>query len=158
MAEAQDARERRVKWLRRAARVFGVVSASCWALLAVLGSWLAVVLCSLGTGGYFDPEMQQRAVRVCTAIVVAGLALAVAPLVGVGIAFRWERVGGAVLVASGLLLLIPVALFVRGPLRGSDWILLLIPVLSGLLSMAAGVLFLASWRKSRTLQAPQPTE
>lgn len=91
--------------------------------------------------------------RVAFAAVLVALAIlcvsAVPGWVGIAIARRWAAAGGAVLVAGGLLHLVPVALFVRGPLRGSDWILVVIPVLSGLLCMAVGVLFLASWRISK---------
>lgn len=77
MPEHQDTTERRVKWLRRAARIFGPLSAVCFSLYVPQASCLIAGLWSLGTGGYMDPEMQQWAVGVGNAIVVEGFVILV---------------------------------------------------------------------------------
>jgi len=65
-------------------------------------------------------------------------------LICVALAWRWEALGGAVLVAEGLLVL-PIFMSYGRPLP------LVLPVMLALAlpPLAAGLLFLGSWRKSR---------
>ena len=72
------------------------------------------------------------------------------PLCTVGIAFRWSVAGGILLMLEGLALIgqFGLALTILASIKpdSTSWWLLLVPLVTGLILLASGVLFLISWR------------
>ncbi len=120
------------KRISRVARVLALVWA-CW--------WTFFMLAS-GAGGGF------KGVLTNAPNALPGLVF----LISVAIAWKWEAVGGIVLMVESLLILIVYPLFVRGelPLSGIIFVMLTL----GLLPLVAGILFLVSWQRTRRLGAP----
>ncbi|NIN64461.1 MAG: hypothetical protein GTO63_07115 [Anaerolineae bacterium] len=142
--------------MRNIARILALVWAGCWTVLIGLIA-RDFVRMSLG-GTYLGSRPYESVLYGIGLACLPGLPVLVIVWTSAVIPWRWEGAGGAVLVAEGLLLLVPVALTVCGALSAVDSLFVLIPLLPGLLPLVAGVLFLASWRESRTLEAPQDSE
>jgi hypothetical protein len=138
MTEVQDAKERRVKWLRYAARILGVL----WALFYTLVGWSWY---SMYWYDYF---------RFTMALIF--LVVAFVAWVSIAIAWRWEGIGGVLLLVEGLL----ISLLSLWPLTHEPGALVALAVLVALAMppLIIGILFLVSWRKSRTPARPKATQ
>jgi len=115
--------------MRYIARALALIWAAWWAFFGLA--------CGLGEG------MSPAGVLLHAAL--PGLVF----LVSAAIAWRWEAVGGVVLVLEGLLVLIahPMMTSNRFPLST----ILFVPLTMALPPLAAGFLFIASWRKSKAI-------
>ena len=162
MAEAHHARERRVKRMRRVARILALIWAGSWSFLTVL-----VVFLSLRSEG-FDGMMLW---------LISALMILI-PWASTAVAWRWEATGGVLLGVEGAstVIIVPVGLILftwygMADLVVTDLMLavmfmtvvmlglgIVIGTLMALPPLAAGALFLASWRISRTTTPPQATE
>ena len=149
--------------MRRTARILALVSAGCWTLLLIsTPGLLEFIDDSLAVFGARQPGTFSQltgwgswAYVVIAVLVLGSWAVAVIP-------WRWEAVGGVLLVLwAGLLLPIGYDLLLSAPLTHEPWdavytfatcfpsvFLLTLP--AGLWGLIAGSLFLARWRKSRT--------
>ena len=115
-------------WQRSAARVLMIVAIVFWL-------WFGIGSAYVENAGPFNWLMH---------ILVPGGIFILSMLV----AWRWEGIGGALLVLEGLAALgFIVRAFVRGSFTAST--LLLMCLTLGLPPLAAGILFLICWRRSR---------
>ncbi|MBN1657321.1 MAG: hypothetical protein JXA93_02915 [Anaerolineae bacterium] len=136
MAKGNGNRDRVTQWMRWIARIWSLPLMSC-ALLVLVGygwSWL--------TTGVADPY----------AVEDYALTEALPPIfmllssVGLGIAWRWERLGGTIAVVFQLAAL-PL-LFIHSPLT-RDFPRMVVPYLLSMIVTIPGVLFLVCWWRSR---------
>ena len=129
MKEIDYTGDRVARWMRYVARALALIWAGWWTFFGLA--------CGLGEG------MSPAGVLLHAAL--PGLIF----LVSAAIAWRWEAIGGIVLVLEGLLVFIayPVMTYSRFPLSTIVFVLLTM----ALPPLAAGFLFLASWQKSRTI-------
>ena len=118
-----QARDRGADDIRRAARVSG---------LQVVGIFLLILILAITN----EDGIQAQAVPKVILLTVA--------ISAVGMAWRWERVGGVVLVASALAL--GLSMYQSYPLLGSLGLLLAVLIYTPL-PLIAGVLFLLSSRR-----------
>lgn len=138
MTEVQHTTDRKLKWMRRAARIMAVIWAGGWTLLIAFWGYVFVAFYSTSlaiVAQYYFP------------VVLIGW-------VSAAIAWRREAIGGVVLVAEGLLgstlvawLELQRSLRLGRPMRGD---VLLLFGHWALPPLVAGILFLVSWRRSRT--------
>jgi len=148
MTEAQDTTGRRVKWMRYTAWAFGLLWAVWWSLVV---AWFSAGF--LGVLHCFDCHPHQQVPVWGTASLATAACLALPIWASAAIAWRWQRVAGVVLVLEGLLLSIPA--LSMAPLRS---VLLSIALRAmPLPPLVAGILFLASWWKSRASEGPEDT-
>jgi ABC-type molybdate transport system permease subunit len=157
MTEVEDATERKLKWIRRIARILAVIWASLWTL--VIGAFLSllVLMC------VFDVA---QPLGEC----VAGVSIVFPPVVFLlwvpfAIAWRWDRVGGVVLVLQGFVVHIGTAILViltvaqgleASISKYAQALIVAIPI--ALPPWVLGILFLAGWWKSRTSEVRQGSE
>jgi hypothetical protein len=138
MIEAQDNTDRKLKRMRRIARVLAVISA-IGLMPCIAVSWLVL----------YELMHEQSGVSALPLppywwlVLVFLLSVTWIPT---AIAWRWEAIGGIMLIVLGLLGVIPGAL--APPLC----------VVSSGLPLAAGALLLASWRKSRRASPTRANE
>jgi hypothetical protein len=155
MTEAQDTSDRRVMWLRRIGRVLALI----WAAL-----WMLMLLWTVYWQSELYPSFGQW---IATFSVGSWLTLAVwvlIPWVSIAVTWRREALGGVMLVLAGLLSSLrgwPILLAALPGYRiHIGWTLPMIPValasalVAPWLASAAGILFLASWWKSRASEGP----
>ena len=115
-------------WQRPAARVLMIIATVFWL-------WFGIGSAYVENAGPFNWLMH---------VLVPGGIFILSMLV----AWRWEAIGGALLVLEGLAALgFIVRAFVRGSFTAST--LLLMCLTLGLPPLAAGILFLICWRRSR---------
>jgi hypothetical protein len=163
MTEAQATTDRMVKWLRYSARALAVTWALSVTLCWLFGVTLPSTLCAYDLGA---TDTAFRLPAWLTAVTVV-----LVPWIAAAIPWRRERAGAVVVLF--LSVLVPIAhLYLSewvyptwgvGPWSSTClwtyyplWFVSIIPtVLPGLL---AGMLFLISWRRSRTLAPPEATE
>ena len=147
-SEVQDTMDPAAKRLRRIARLLAVIWAVCWTVASAAALLAGAYLC-LNEGP--ESEYVLCVVWVLMLLIVGFIFLLT--WVPTAIAWRWETIGGVMLVVIGLLSGAP-------NLLNSIWTPVF-PVLPPLLSafavlffsgppLAAGLLLLASWRRSRT--------
>lgn len=110
-------------WIRWIARILGSLAAVFWVL--ALGSSLIYEL----TTGIFQISVEGATLGALVAVSALGVALA----------WRWEKIGGALLTISGVALAV-FAWITAGHNR------LFAVAISGLPFLIAGLLFLAAWR------------
>lgn len=124
---------RATKWMRYIARALVLTWAGWWVFFAVA---------SLLSEGFSTEGV----------LIVTGFSLIL--LAGAVIPWRWEAIGGAVLVLEGILVSVgyPVmTMHSNLPL----WVMVSTLLALALPPLVAGSLFLASWRKSKTSGIPQ---
>lgn len=156
MTEMQGTSDRRAKRMRRIARTLAVVWAGGWTVLLVsTPALLEFMDDSLAVFGARQPRTfsqltlwGQAACRGIAFLVLVSWAAAAT-------AWRWEAIGGVVLVLlAGLVLPAAYALLLVPPEASGNVIGAFAGCFpgalpTGLLGLAAGILFLASWSKSR---------
>jgi hypothetical protein len=141
MTKSNDGRNRVTKWIRWIARIwsFPII---VYALLLLIGySWNWV------TTGVADPH----AVEDVPPIEVLPPILMFLSVMGLGIAWRWERMGAtiAIVFLLGTLLV----LLSQSPITG-DFPRSAVPYLMSLFVAIPGILFLVSWRRSEKTVIP----
>jgi len=138
MTGVRKTTDRAAKWMRYIARALAVIWALFWTYFVGL-VWLV-----LGRGAPFGAPTPPPTPPVEFFLEYFGLRCLVA-WVSLAIAWRWEVIGGVALLLAGL------SSFFRfgGPTDSVRLLALHLP------PFAAGILFLASWWKSRTAETPQ---
>lgn len=156
MTEVQGAGERRAKRMRRFARILALVWAGCWTLLIAAFAYLLVMMCSSVVPFSVVAEPLEK----CMAEVSIVFFPIVAILwVSAAIPWRWEAIGGLLLVVEGLLIFTLVGWVelqdtLRWGMPAARELLLLFGAVV-LPPSVAGLLFLASWWRSRTSESRQ---
>ncbi len=128
MTGVRKTTDRAAKWMRYIARALAVAWAGWWALLSLLSLMLNFSL----------------------VWVFVAICLSLFLLVSTAIPWRWEAIGGVVLLLEGLVFF-TAQIFVG--FGGVPHILVVLAV--GLPPLLAGFLFLASWWASRRAGIPQ---
>jgi hypothetical protein len=134
MAEGNGSRDRVTKWIRWIARI--------WSLPIMAGALLVLVgyVWSWATSGAADPYV----VEDYPLIEALPPIFVFLSIVGLGIAWRWERLGGMIVMVFQLVVL--VLLFMTSPLT-QDFPRLAVPYLLWMIITIPGVLFLVcGWR------------
>ena len=134
MAEGNGSRDRVTKWIRWIARI--------WSLPIMAGALLVLVgyVWSWATSGAADPY----AVEDYPPMEALPPIFVFLSIVGLGIAWRWERLGGMIVMVFQLVVL--VLLFMTSPLT-QDFPRLAVPYLLWMIITIPGVLFLVcGWR------------
>jgi hypothetical protein len=152
MTEAQDTTDRKLKWMRRIAKLLALVWGGLWTLLIAALAIFLILDCSWVTVTSAVAEPLWRCVAEASIVVPVVVIL----WIPAGIAWRREAIGGALLVFEGLLTF---GLF--GWIGLQDMLRWGTPSIGGLLffagatlpPLAAGSLFLLSWRRSTTSQS-----
>ena len=136
MAKENGNQDRVTKWMRWIARIWSV-PIIVFALLFLVGSaW------NLATTGVADPH----AVEDYPPTEVLPPIFLLLSILGLGIAWRWERLGGTIAIVC-LLAVVALLLFQR-PIT-QDFPRLALPYLLSLIVAIPGVLFLVCWRRSQ---------
>ena len=130
MADAQGGADRTTKWIRRIARIWGTVVIAITLLSAILH---AVVPDPYATD--YPPVENLMPLLMC--ISVAGL----------GIAWRWEGLGGAINI---LFFIANLGLYWL--IRGRFFSLEILAILS--LAIVPGILFMVYWWRTRSTSPP----
>ena len=162
MAEVEDARERRVKWLRYSARALAVTWACSVSFFVVL-----VIERVLGWSALARDSLSLLPVLAF---------LVLLPWASTAIAWRREDIGAALLALESFIIVGIASIVViwwLWPRSAVDimWVeeakmfglVVSVTVCIGGIVMASppcllAILFLASWRKSRTSESPEPSE
>ena len=139
MANTKYTGDRATNWIRWVARVWGALIV-VYALLMLIGyGWNWV------TTGVADPHV----VEDVPLVTYVGLALMVLGALALGIAWRWERLGGTITVVSQLVFL--TLSLIEGPVSLDPHFV--VPCLISVTIAAPGVLFLVCWWQSRKLSS-----
>ena len=128
--------------MRRIARIWGAVIVACALLMLVGSGW------NLVTTGTADPH----AVKDYPAIENLPVFFSLLGIVGLGVAWRWEGLGGATAVLFNLAAL-PV-LLIHWPIAERFPRYLLAPYGVWMLIVIPGILFLMCWWRSRKRATP----
>jgi hypothetical protein len=129
-------RDRATKWIRRIARIWSL-PIMVYALLMLVGyawNWLAI--------GVADPY----AVEDYAPIEALPPIFMFLSILGLGIAWRWERLGGTIVIVFQLAVLL--LLFIHRPLT-HDFPRFMVPYLLSMIVTIPGVLFLVCWWRSK---------
>lgn len=140
MTGGRDTTDRAAEWMRYIARALALIWALHWTFVGLA--------CSVGRSRIFD-EARSPAEIFLDQFALPSLLF----LVSAAIAWRWEAIGGVVLVLEGLLIFIayPLVTYSSFPLSTIVFTLLTM----ALPPLVVGSLFVASWRKSKTSGMPQ---
>ncbi|MCD6345479.1 MAG: hypothetical protein J7M17_07760 [Anaerolineae bacterium] len=141
MMESNDDRNRVTQWMRRIARIWGF-PIIVYALLMFIGyvwNWVTI--------GVADPY----AVEGYPPIEALPPILMFLSVLGLGIAWRWERLGGTITIVSQLAALS--VLLIHTPIT-RDFPRSAVPYLMSLIITIPGILFLVCWRRSRKRSLP----
>ena len=141
MANTKYTGDRATNWIRWVARVWGALIV-VYALLMLIGyGWNWV------TTGVADPHV----VEDVPLVTYVGLALMVLGALALGIAWRWERLGGTITVVSQLVFL--TLSLIEGPISLDPHFV--VPCLMSITIATPGILFLVCWSRSRKRVIPQ---
>ena len=133
---SSECRDRITTWLRWIARIWSLPFI-VFALLCLVGTaW------NLATTGVADPH----AVADYPWTEVLPPVFLLLSILGLGIAWRWERLGGTI--ATVFQLAVILALLIQRPIT-QDFPRFAIPYLLSIIVTIPGVLFLVCWRRSR---------
>ena len=136
MAKENGSRDRVTKWIRWIARIWSL-PIIVFALLFLVGSaW------DLATTGEADPY----AVEDYPPTEALPPIFMFLSILGLGIAWRWERLGGAIAIVFQLVVLI--LLLIQRPLT-QDFSRWAIPYLLSVVTIIPAILFLVSWWRSK---------
>jgi len=143
VANTKYAGDRVTKWIRWVARIWGGLIV-LYVLLVLIGyGWNWV------TTGVADPH----AVEAVPLVEYVGLVIMVVGALSLGIAWRWEKLGGTIAVASQLVF---IALhLIEGPVSSDPHFV--VPCLISVVVAIPGVLFLLCWWRSRKRAIPEKT-
>ena len=141
MANTKYTSDRATKWIRWVARIWGALIVAYVLLMLIGYGWTWV------TTGVADPHE----VEDVSLITYLGLALMVLGALALGIAWRWERLGGTIAVVSQLVFLM--LSLIEGPISLDPHFV--VPCLMSITVATPGVLFLVCWRRSRKRAIPQ---
>jgi hypothetical protein len=136
MAKGNGVHDRATKWIRWTARIWSLPLVAC-ALLILAGyawDWL--------TAGVADPY----AVEDYPPIEALPPIFMFLSVLGLGIAWRWERLGGTIVVVFQLAAIL--VLCIHSPLT-RDFPRLAVPYLLSMIITIPGVLFLVCWWRSK---------
>ena len=136
MAKRNGGHDRATKWIRWIARIWSLPIMVC-ALLVLVGyawDWMTI--------GVADPY----AVEDYPPIEALPPIFMFLSILGLGIAWRWERLGGTIVVVFELAVLL--VLCIHSPLT-RDFPRLAIPYLLSMIVTIPGVLFLVCWWRSK---------
>ena len=141
MANTKYTGDRATNWIRWVARIWGALIV-VYALIMLIGyGWNWV------TTGVADPHV----VEDVPLVTYVGLALMVLGALALGIAWRWERLGGIITVVSQLVFL-TLSLF-EGPIGMNPHFV--VPCLMSIAVATPGILFLVCWWRSRKRTIPR---
>jgi hypothetical protein len=141
MTTGSDGPSRGTNWIRLIARIWSL-PIIVYALIMLVGySW------NWATTGVPDPY----AVEDHPAMEALPPVLLFLSVLGLGIAWRWERLGGMISIVFVVATL--VSLLVQGP-NGRDFPRSAVPYLLTLVVAVPGILFLVSWWRSRQRSGP----
>ena len=136
MVKENGSRDRVTKWMRWIARIWSV-PIIVFALLFLVGTaW------NLATTGVADPHAVEG-YPWTEALPPIFLFLSI---LGLGIAWRWERLGGTIAIVFQLAVIL--VLLIQRPIT-QDFPRLAVPYLLSMIVAIPGVLFLACWRRSK---------
>ena len=141
MMKDNDSRNRVTQWMRRIARIWGF-PIIVYALLMFIGyvwNWVTI--------GVADPY----AVEGYPPIEALPPILMFLSVLGLGIAWRWERLGGTITIVFQLAALS--VLLIHTPIT-RDFPRSAVPYLMSLIITIPGILFLVCWRRSRKRSLP----
>jgi hypothetical protein len=144
MPNVNDVADRATKRLRWIARIWGTLLIAVTLLILIGYAWSWV------TTGTADPYAAED----YPAIENLPPLLTVLSVLGLGLAWRWEGLGGAIAVVCSLAVL-PV-LLVHWPIADGFPRFLIAPYGTWLVVTMPGVLFLLCWWRSRGRAIPQP--
>ena len=136
MARGNGSRDRATKWIRSIARIWSLLLMGC-ALFVLVGyawSWLTTSVPDPYAVEDYPPTEALPPIFIFLSIV------------GLGIAWRWERLGGTIVIVFQLAAL-PL-LFIHSPLT-RDFPRLAVPYLLSMIVTIPGVLFLVCWWRSK---------
>jgi len=138
MADINDSGDRRTKLIRRIARIWSapIILYSLLQLTGYAWNWLTI--------GKADPY----AVEGYPFIEAVPPILLFLGVIGLAIAWRWERLGGTINLV--FLLGVVVVLLITRPLT-DDLSFVLIPYLMTIVVAIPGILFLVYWQRSREM-------
>jgi len=136
MAKGNGSRDRATKWIRSIARIWSLplMGGALLVLVGIAWSWL--------TAGVADPY----AVEDYPPTEALPPIFMFLSILGLGIAWRWERLGGTIALVFQLAAL--PFLFIHSPLT-QDFPRLAIPYLLSMMVAIPGVLFLVCWWRSK---------
>ena len=136
MANANDSSDRGTKLIRRIARIWSapIILYSLMMLSGYAWNWLTI--------GKADPY----AVEGYPFIEAVPPILMFLGVIGLAIAWRWERLGGAINLV--FLLAVIVVLLITKPIT-DDFFRSAVPYLMSIVIAIPGILFLVYWRRSR---------
>jgi len=141
MTKGDDSRNRVTKWIRWVARIWGI-PIIVYALLMFIGyAWNWV------TTGVADPH----AVEGYPPIEALPPIFMFLSVLGLGIAWRWERLGGTITIVFELAVLL--LLLIHRPIT-HDFPRSAVPYLLSMIITTPGMLFLVCWWRSRTRAIP----
>ena len=123
------------KWTRWVARIWGSLIVVYTLIMLIGYGWNWV------TTGVADPHV----VEDVSTITYVGLAIMVLGALALGIAWRWERLGGTITVASQLVFF--TLHLIEGPVRLDPHFV--VPCLMSIIVAIPGILFLVCWWRSR---------
>jgi hypothetical protein len=149
--------------MRHLGRALVLISAGLWtihalpATLMALGMFLWGWLDSAPTFREVMANVDMRWWRFASSLVLQQGLYLFTPWISAVIAWCWQAVGGGLLVLEGLFVLLKwfgpvIPLMLRDRRLGMDQyqsFMILVMLIAGLLALAAGSLFLASWWRSR---------
>ena len=135
MANTKYTSDRATKWTRWVARMWGAFIVVYVLLMFIGYGWNWV------TTGVADPHV----VEDVPLVTYVGLALMVLGALALGIAWRWERLGGTITVASQLGFF--TLHLIEGPVRLDPHFV--VPCLMSIIVAIPGILFLVCWWRSR---------
>jgi hypothetical protein len=141
VTKGNDSRSRVTKWMRWIARVWSFPIIVCVLLLLVGYAWNWV------TRGVADPY----AVEEVSFTEVLPPIFMFLSVLGLGIAWRWERLGGTIVVVFQLAALL--VLCITRPLT-RDFPRLAVPYLLSMIVTIPGALFLVCWWRSKQAGGP----
>ena len=136
MAKDDDRRDRITKWMRRIARIwsFPIMVLALLFLIGYMWNWV--------TTGVADPYVVED-YPLIEALPPIFMFLGV---FGLGIAWRWEQLGGTIAIVFQLAALS--LLLIHSPVT-HDFPRSAVPYLMSMVMVAPGILFLVCWRRSR---------
>jgi hypothetical protein len=138
MANVSDSGDRATKWIRWIARIwsFPIIVYALLMLSGYAWNWVTI--------GEADPY----AVEGYPLVEALPPILMFLSVLGLGIAWRWERLGGAITLV--FLFAVLLLLLIQRPIN-HDFYRSAIPLLMSMVIAIPGILFLVCWRRSRKM-------